>query len=69
MRALPLWPEQTQNLFLMFHGTGLFRTNDSSLLRKIFTNKILIYIYLHFLVIYKYLIARLSKSILFNTFL
>ena len=57
------------HLLLIFGGTGLRQTNGSSLLGKILTNKNLIYLYLHFLVICKSLIARLSKSIMFNIFL
>ena len=57
------------HLFLMFGGTGSHWTNGSSLLGKILTNKSLIYLYLNFLVICKYIIVRLSKSFMFNIFL
>ena len=55
--------------FLMFDGTGSHRTNGSSLLGKILTNKNLIFLYLNFLVVCKSLIVLLSKSIMFNIFL
>ena len=54
----------------MFGGTSLCQTNGGSLLDKILTIKNLIVInYLNFLVTYKSLIVRLSKSSMFNIFL
>ena len=60
--------EESEHFFLMFVGTGSCWTNGSSLLGNILTNENLVYSYLHFLVIYKSLNVRLSKSILFNIF-
>ena len=50
----------------MFGGASSYWANGSSLLCKILTNKDLIYLYLHFLVICQFLMVRLSKSIMFN---
>ena len=50
----------------MFGGTSSHWANGGSLLCKILTNKDLIYLYLHFLVICQFLMVRLSKSIMFN---
>ena len=47
----------------------MLQTNGSNLLGKILTNKNVIYLYLHFVVICKSLIVRLSKSLMSDIFL
>ena len=58
--------EESEYQFLMFGGTGSHQTNVNSLLGMILINDNLIYLCLHFLLICKSLIVRVSKSIMFN---